>query len=322
MSETEPKPETTTVEKKPSILDRLKDAKPVAVRAGKAPSKKPRPTAKKLSTQGENNIKLLIYGVTGSGKTHFLVGLLLAGERVLVLSTDFGSNGLSTVSNAIKKLGRPELLDNLLYLDLSDYDQIVEFLEDPTSFIPDLAAFDPTVGVFEGFTSFNVDIADEYVLSLAPSMDTEKSNASGGELREEGLLTNLQDWAGIKRATSRAVRKFMSMPHPTGKRFDKIMTTLEAEAKMDKTTGEVQRGPLIQSRARDLMAPAFDVIIQAYSETDKKDKTKTAYFYRCHGASDKFVLKTRGYDLEPVEPADPQKFWAKLKSAHVSDQKA
>jgi hypothetical protein len=59
------------------------------------------------------------------------------------------------------------------------------------------------------------------------------------------------------------------------------------------------------------MGPAFDVIMESYKET-KDGEVK--YYYRCNGDSEKYLLKSRGYDLKPVEPADGPRVWNVIKS--------
>jgi hypothetical protein len=263
--------------------------------------------------------KVMIYAHSGCGKTYFIIGLLLFGERVFVLSTDFGSNGLATVKNAFRKMPRffdpatetwtdagKEILSRVRAIDLSTYPQVIDFIDGPLDMIPDLDVWSPTVMMWEGFTTFNVDILDEHILSFAPGAE------NSGDLRYEGFTHTKQDWQGMKRGTVRPVRKFMALTLPNGKPMAKILTTLESGgAEMNALTQKVEKTALIHGTGRSLMGPAFDVILEAFKVT-KDGETK--YFYRCEGDSDKYLVKSRGYDLKAIEEADPERVWRKIRS--------
>ena len=279
-------------------ITKLNEAKERA----KAAAQRPRPQAYSLTESDPT--KLLVYGHSGSGKTFVIVGCLIHGERVLVLSTDFGSNGLKTVKNELRKRGKLNLLNNLRVLDLASYEDIEAFLKDPTPFVPDLAEFDPTVLVWEGFSTFNIDILDEYILSHAPSAE------GAGELRRAGLAHNKQDWQGMKRGTVRGLRYFFAFVLPNGKQVHKILTCLEAQPETDELTQKTQRSVLVHGTGKSLMAPGFDVIIEVFKEESKDGLVN--YFYRCDGDSQKYLLKNRGFELKPVEPADPVRLWSIL----------
>jgi hypothetical protein len=258
-------------------------------------SRKPKPQAYKLKGDDEP-VKSLVYGPLASGKTFFGIGPLLCGERLLVLSTDFGNNGLITIVNRLKKLGRPDLIDNILNLDVSEYEDVIAFYEDPLSYVPDLMAFKPTVHLWEGFSTFNNDLLDEY---------SDKND----EFRD--VTEGFAHWYDIKRATMRALRKFFGFTLPDGTRMHKIMTSLEGKAQVNKMTNETEKAPLVQTGARDFVGGGFDVVINCYKE-EKKDGTEE-FFYRCAGASSKYAVKNRDFNLKPVEPADPERIWKILK---------
>ncbi len=282
-----------------NVVEKLK-----AIKAAKTPTKA-RPQAYKLHADQSDPLKLMIYGHSGTGKTFFLIGPLLCGERLLVLSSDFGSNGLQTVKAELQKRGKLELLNNMMVVDLSNYEDILEFLENPIAFVPDLEKFDPTLLSWEGFSSFNVDILDEYILGFAPGAE------NAGELRYAGMTHTQQDWQGMKRGTVRAIRKFMAFTMPNGKRLHKILTCLESRPETNKITQETQKGALIHGTGKDLLGPAFDAIFETYKEQDK-DTDSIQYLYRCEGASSKFLVKSRGFGLQPCEKAEPERIWTHL----------
>jgi hypothetical protein len=269
------------------------------VTAKKAAVERVRPASYSLADDDVAPPKVAFYGHSGNGKTFLIVGMLLNGEKVFVASTDFG-NGLATVKNELRRIARLDLLANVRGIDLKSYDDVEDFWINPLEFVADLVDWKPTVMVWDGFTSFNVDIVDEYVLSHAPGAD------NAGQLRHAGLTHTQQDWAGTKRATVRNLRRFLSCQIPGVPPMAKYLTCLEAaKAELDQLTGKPQKHPLIHGTGRALFGPAFDIIMQCFSE--EKDG-KVEYFYRGSG-DEKYLVKTRGYPLKTIEPADPVRIW-------------
>jgi len=294
------------------LTDKLKAAK--ARTAGTVVAAKPRPKAYRLKAEDNDAVKALLFGHSGTGKTFFLVGILLAGERVVVLSSDFGSNGLVTVKNELRKRGKLDLLNNLVVVDVSTFDEIVGFFDNAIDYMPDLNDFNPTVIVWEGFTSFNVDILDEYILSMAPGAD------GAGEMRKEGWTHTKQDWQGHKRGTIRTLRRFLAWTPESGKKIHKLLTCLESKPEINELSSKTQRGPLVHGTGRDLMNVGFDVVMQTFKE-ETKETGVIQHFYRFSGASDKFVVKSRGFDLQPIEPAEPERIWSILSGKVTNGEK-
>lgn len=295
----------TPAEKKPATVPTSAPSLAEKMAAAKArvtgTTKRTRPQEFVLNPEGDDPVKLMLFGPIASGKTFFIVALLLEGERVFVVSTDFGGNGLITVKNELKRLGRLDLLSNLKGLDLATYEDISDFWESPLEFAPSILDFDPTVIVWEGVSAFNIDILDEYILSMAPG--AEKS----GELRHAGFTHTQQDWQGMKRGTMRQLRHFVSFILPNGKRLHKIVTAHESKPQNNDLTNKTEKGPLLQGSARDLATGGFDVVLQCLKEETKDGEV--AYKYRAVGASDKLAVKNRGFALKGVMDADPVKVW-------------
>jgi hypothetical protein len=279
-----------------SLADKMKAAKARATGS----TKKPRPQEYSLNAEGDDPVKLMLFGSIGSGKSFFIVGMLLEGERVFVLSTDFGGNGLVSVKNELKRLGRLDLLKNLRGVDLATYEDLADFWDAPLEFAPTILEFDPTVFMWEGASAFNIDMLDEYILTMAPG--AEKS----GELRHAGFTHTTQDWQGMKRGTMRQFRRAISFTLPNGKRMHKIVTAHESKMQNNELTNRTEKGPLIQGSARDLIGGGFDVVLQCLKEEKGED---IVYKYRAVGASDKLAVKNRGFAIKGVMEADPQKVW-------------
>lgn len=263
-------------------------------------SSKPKPTFHRGSNQEGRWIKILGYGHSGTGKTLAIKGILEAGYKVLVVSTDLGGNGLSSVFNALHAEGKGQLCDNIVHADFPDYDSLSDFLKNPHAVFPEFSDFSPDWAVWDGFTGFQqVQIQSKILEEINPAT----KNSSDG--REEGLWAEQQDWGMIRTATVRALNNFLNLHDWQNKKMlHKYMTCLEQKPTADKLSGEVMRSPYIQGSASALMQPAFDVIIEMRVKTlGGEEKGQRVYEYNCVG-HDKLMAKARGYDLAPVEPGD------------------
>jgi hypothetical protein len=260
-----------------------------------------KPTAYKLSEPRAQWLKVLLYGHIGTGKTEALSGLLLNGERLAVITTDFGGNGMRTITERMKQLGRQELLDNVYGVDLTEYLHVTEFLKDPKSFLPDLDSFDPTVLVWEGFSNFQLTLLDEYILSF-------ESAESDAALRSEGLFATRQDWAGMKRGTMRALNAFLNL-HGPNRTWHKFVTCHEAKPAMEEATKKIQSSALLQGAAQTMIGGAFDLVIQTFIKENAAGKPE--YFYRLQ-PGEKATAKVRGFKVEPVEAANMENLWKRL----------
>ena len=268
---------------------------------------KTRPKVAKVRTYGGRDLisaykKLLAWGHSGDGKSYLLLGPLLAGEKLLVGSADFGGQGLTTIVEALKKLKKEDLLDNIKGCDLTTYEEVVTFVEDPGQFFEGLEAFGPTANVLEGFSGFQIDLLDEYILSF------ESKEMKDNEMRDAGLVSSRQDWAGMKRGTMRVMRKFLALNIGNTPQH-KIVTALGGKQGMNELTKTTEQTPLIQGSSRDLIGAGFDLVVRCFSKEANGD---LKYFYHTGADKSKYAVKTRGVDLPNEMPADPLKLWQAL----------
>jgi len=273
----------------------------LAAAKARTTSKRPKPQEFTLDPDGPNLVKLALFGQMNAGKTFFLIGPLLEGERVFVVSTDFGGNGLITLVNELKRIGRPELVANLRGLDLNEYDHVTEFWKKPLEYAPTLEEFKPTVIVWEGLSPFQMVIVDEYILSHAPGAD------KSGELRHAGFTHTQQDWQGMKRGLMRPLDDFIAFMLPDGSRPHKIATFHESKLDINEQTQKSEKGVYLQGAAKSMAGGGFDVILNCFKDEDKEGNV--VHKYRATGASDKYAVKNRGFALSGVMDADPQKVW-------------
>lgn len=257
---------------------------------------RPRPQAKKM---GKSKFrKVLGFGLLGSGKTYLMDGPLECGERVFVASADFGGHGLVSVENAFVKKGLANVYENnIMNVNLGNYEEVIEFFDQPILYAPDINDFDPTVLFFDGFSTFNNDYLDEY------SED------------EDSQFRSLSDdkyghWYDIKRATLRGLRKFFAFTLPNGKEVHKIMTTLQAKPDTNEMTQKTEIMPLIQGGAKEFTVGGFDVVLNCFREEDAEGKEK--FYYRFGGDGSKYAVKNRGFELQGKMEADPVKLWKVL----------
>jgi hypothetical protein len=259
----------------------------------------------------ESNRKAMFYGGQGTGKTFTALGPLLADLKVLGISTDIGGNGFVTLGNELKRLGRLDLFhENFRGLDLVKYEQVAAFLEADVGIQEILeTGWTPDVLLWDGFSTFQVDMTDEYVLKM-------ESRETDSQLRGAGLVAGKQDWAAIKRATLRPLRKFLAKSY--GETTHKILTCVEKVTEDQDSGRVISIGPLVQGSSRDLAGLGFDVIIQTFKTVKMKDKNnpkqgrETKFFYRTADDSDRRVTKSRGFDLEAIMDADPLELWRAL----------
>lgn len=279
------------------------------------------PQIKNIAEEEDSTLKVMLFGPVGSGKTQFLVGPLMAGLKVFVITTDIGGSGLTSVRRWLKRNGRPELAQNLYEVQLNGYEQVKEFLESPTmlkmgngSTIWDI---DPDVLVWDGFSSFQqIDIA-EYVGAMAPK--GARDNVS--EQRESGLQFETADWGIVRNATVRIMEKFMGLTGPGGKPIHKIVTCHEdirlkrqGTNPTDPSVATEQKRPLLQGAGGLIILGAFDLIMRTKVTTDRGDDdagSRAAFWYEIQPHGNRYT-KNRGFDLPAQAEADPVTLWKNL----------
>lgn len=273
----------------------------------------------RLDDEDGNWIKVMSYGPPGAGKTNLILGMLLNGERVYVVNTDMGGNGLGTIKRRLKKMGRADLLANIAFADFSTYEEFQAFIENPEVVNSDtfkLWDFNPTVLVWEGVSFWQIALLDEEVLSHA---SVAKDGQSNVELRNEGMFAERADWNVIRRLTIRTANHFLNIHNPyTGDRVSKYCTFQESEPEKDDKGKLVINGkvkPLIYTAANTLMGAGFDLIVQLVARNKGIGAdSSTDFLYRTL-ANDRVYGKNRAFDVPPEMPADPEDLWKRLKAA-------
>lgn len=288
--------------------------------APKAPSaaKAKRPQVKKLSDASSRYIKIGLYGGSGTGKTFGLVDLIERFNlRVLVVSTDVGGDGLSTVVAELQRRGRADLADtHVFHITLGTYDEFSEFVDKPELFFPEIYDVDIDILAWDGFSGFQQYQVSEYVEGLDTIYD-----------REGKLITN-KYWGEIRNATSKMLNKFLYRHNKkTGKLWHKYVTMLISDAAREESlasaTSEAERQklkkdvkvPFIQGSAAKLIEPAFDFFAQTGTRKDPEKKT-TEFVYRVE-PSDKQKAKVRGVNFPPIIPGTMGDVWAELVKAYM-----
>lgn len=270
--------------------------------------KKPKLALRRGRDIGARWIKILFYGRGDTGKTYAIIGLLKAGLKVFVLSTDFGGSGLSTLGNYFKD--HPEddhLRDNIVELEINSYEEIVDFIRNPSA-VPGFVEFAADILVWDGFSGFQ-----QVHLAMHVSDEQEERNS---KLSEAGLTLDQMDWGKVRNGTLWPLGVFLTIhgvnSDGTVRPVHKLVIAHEDAEKEDKLSGEKLKAPLLQGIAKTIVSNAFDVI----SNTTKKrgigaEKTNYKYAYIC-GGKPNVLTKSRGYQLDDEEPGDMEKLWNKL----------
>lgn len=289
----------------------------------KVETKRKRPQVKKLSDTSSRYIKIGLYGGPGMGKTFGLVDLIERyGLKILVVSTDVGGDGLSTVTAELKSRGRTDLADSHVYhVTLPTYEDFVEFTEKPELFFPEIYDAGIDVLVWDGYSGFQQYQVSEYVETLDTIYD-----------REGKLITN-KYWGEIRNASVKNLNRFLYMHNrKTGQLWHKYVTLLVQDSAKEESlaaaTSESERQklakdvktPFVQGSAAKLIEPAFDFF--ALATTRKIDdpqnagKKKTQFVYKVE-PSERMKAKVRGVKFDPIIPANMGDVWAALVDAYL-----
>lgn len=250
--------------------------------------------------------KLLFFGEPGTGKTAAIIGLLEAGEKVFVASTDFGGHGLRTVEERLKKTS-PELLKNLRYFEFSDYTEFGQFLANPD--IIELEDGGKTVSIYDwnptwlfwdGASNWQVNMADEKILSLS-------AGKNSTDARVEGLRMEISDYDALRRTTFRHFNDFLMLHNTkTGSLWNKAITAYE----VDNTEKGGKRTPFISGSAKNFIGGGFDLVIRTV-KIQKIDGSET-FKYLCETTA-KDAAKNRSLNVAKEEPADMKALWTKIR---------
>lgn len=267
---------------------------------------------------GFEDNKLMIFGEPGSGKTNFLVSLVTQfDEKLLVVSTEQGGGGLSTLANGLAAASCPEKFHtNVFSIDLSDYSQVVDvFLRDVDpktgkkiprlyAHYPELRDFRPTVLVWEGMTNFQ-----------GTQVNSELLGEKEMELNDNERWAY---WGTVKTTTSRVHSDFLSCTDPDYQ-WHHILTVHEMEDVTRDSNGKVTKvngvKPEIAGGGARAVYQAYNLILNTM-KTRKEDpvtkKVNTTYTYRTQAKGSEDWEKCRGYDLEGAFAADAGKVWGEM----------
>lgn len=251
-------------------------------------------------------LKNMFFGTSGSGKSFALVALLLAGERLFIVSSDPGGDGLLTVQNELIRLGRRDLLKAYKKVNVPSYKVALALWTDPYRWYKaPLDALDPTVVVWEGFSYLQTQGIDEEVMP-------DDLRAS----KDEGVDPYVF-WDKVRRATIRIHDKFLNShgraADGSQKLWHHILTCHQTDPKEDKVSGIIKTKAQIQGQAFKAVQGAYDLVLQMYVRQGLMlGADESPYRYRCVGGSDEFEVKSRGFDLGFDENGETAADFAKV----------
>lgn len=289
------------------------------------PKKAPVLVPRQLEAGGVQQSKFFIYGASGTGKTRAIVGFLLAGLKIVVLSTEAGGHGLRTIVAALKEIGRSELLANLVFFQLRSFAEVNFFLkmdeddEDKrqAEFIATdlgngytIETFSPDMLVWEGFSNFQNNYTDEHVLGMEYAGKVEKV---GGKMREEGLIAGEKDYDAIGRISKRFLDSFAQLVLAEGKLPHIYVNAWELEPATPAPGREVKDAdkifrPDILGATRRQIGGYFDFVFRAVRKQPLNGGVRYEYIV----ASPDCMAKQRDTALAAVEPADMEALWKKI----------
>ena len=268
-------------------------------KAGGTHIKSPRVKVTSLDEITDRIVKMMLYGGQGTGKTYVICGLLELGYKILVLTTDFGGDGLNTVRLEMKRRGKRELLKNTRVVQAEGYGAIRDFIDYPEKYVEGLwEMFVPDVVFWDGFSAFQqVDIA-EHVQDAGKGDDSD-------------LKFEMSQWGMVRNATIRTVNDFLGIHHGDINPH-KIVTCLE-DVKSKEGKMEDSMSPLMQGAGKTLAGAGFDLIWRVVcSMIGTGDNVKAHYKYQTKPDGTKRVGKSRGFEVNHEVPADMYHVWVGL----------
>ena len=269
---------------------------------------------------GALGLKLLAFGAAGTGKTLTLAHALNMGYKVFTLITDIGGSGNLTVRNWMRNVFKnPEALKNLRELELKSYQEVDEFLKDPTIYYPEIYDWDPDFIAWDSFSGFQQIDLQQFVGDMTPQRS--EGNTKGvSEQRDSGLMMDQQDWGMVRNATVRMMDKFMALNNPvTGKVWHKIVMCHEnSRVKSDQSGVTVRdiKEPLLQGAGGKIVVGAFDLILRTYAKTAKDDDETSdgngrSYWYTIEPGQN-VIAKNRGFQIPANMPGNFTSLWESL----------
>lgn len=262
--------------------------------------KSPRIKVRSLGDDEQRHIKMMMYGGQGTGKTYILCALLELGYKIVVLSTDFGGDGLTTVILEMKRRGKSNLLDNARVVGADGYLAVRQFIDHPEKYIDGLwDSFVPHIFFWDGFSGFQqLDIAEHI--------------EDSGKGSDSDLKFETAQWGMVRNATIRTVDDFLDIVGPSGVAPHKIVTCLE-KIILKEGRVEDQLSPLLQGAGGILMGAAFDLIWRSSCEIKGTgDNVVAEYRYQTQPDGTKRTGKSRGFDVAPVVKAEMYHVWVGL----------
>lgn len=272
-------------------------------------------------------VKVMLFGVSGSGKTHLLGQLAEIGQKVAIITTDIGDTGHLTIKNYFKAKGLSDAFKRVVIIPLDGYGEVTRFLARPWEHVISddgrtLADFDPDHLAWDGFSSFQQLDLNEYVGDMQPAKDKDR-----GDYRESGLVLETQDWNAIKNATMRKANDYLAIRKPDGRPVNKWLTchenlvqkAIDSSNLMAGTKYEESYKPMLQGAGGQLILGGFDLIARTKVTVKKSDDGAQRIYSIVTAGSQNLVAKNRGFDLAPEEPADMSKLWPKLANGPVKD---
>jgi hypothetical protein len=257
-------------------------------------------------------VNTMLYGPLASGKTFAAVDLLEMGYKILFVNTDIGGTGIISVKLGLKNRGLGHLAKNYRVINLNNYKEVAEFIQEPAVYFPEVYEFDCDFLFWDGFGYFQqTDLMAQAGEMIVESNDINRKADSKevSELRETGFKFELADFQIVRNMTVRVVKGFCNIHNKkTGKYWHKIFTAQESmKSKKKEGAGNASElvdslQPLLTGAGGVLTCGAFDLILRTVKEDNKK------FTYIVDGGK-QMSTKSRGFNLQASMEANFGQVW-------------
>lgn len=212
-----------------------------------------------LSTKGNGRTFALVYGASGTGKTH-LMGTLGELGKVLVIDID---QGTKTLQNA-KDLNSKSWTDNITAISFDvfkDLNQVAQLVSSN-----DPAKWNKSLGLTEGMPSYITEPFDWVVWDTWSEIQwymLEELRSKDPEMKGRGLdfrkNVQIQHWGMMTDLNKLSVQELRKCS------VNQVFTMQEKIDK-DEVSGMVYGGPAIHGKMVQEMPAFFDVVVHTYTD--------------------------------------------------------
>jgi len=228
------------------------------------------------------NIKALIYGKSGAGKTSSAKTLPV--DRTFIISAESGLLPLKDMGFKVAELESwADMNEVYTYLTTDGYKEKYDYI------------------FIDSLTEINEICKDNIVKKERP-----EKRGNVGKVYDD--ILDMNDWGLLYAKMSRVIRAFRDLP------YNIVFTCLEYSNKNERT-GAIEYLPALNGQLRDNIGQYFDEVFHIRSDEKSgggDNKTSPRFFLT--DKTDEYLAKDRSGMLDKIEVADLSKVINKIKS--------